>query len=103
MVIRNVHRLSCILLTCPARVHFRLLTCSTMSVTFVFSLIKMFFVLSLYVIFNVTNYMPRKDIGMEYVHDWNANEDEYNKRSVFSFAGCKYNKSYTKYSFRRQE
>ena len=34
-----VHRLSRVLLTCPAQVQFRLLTCS---VTFVFSLTKMF-------------------------------------------------------------
>ena len=36
MVIRSVHWLSHILLTCPAHVHFRLLTCSIKSVTFVF-------------------------------------------------------------------
>ena len=40
MAISNVHRLSCILLTCPAQVHFRLLICS----------IKMFVFLSWYVI-----------------------------------------------------
>ena len=34
MVIRSVHRLSRILLTCTAQVHIRLLTCSNTSVTF---------------------------------------------------------------------
>ena len=42
MVIRSVHRLSCILLACAAHVHFHLLTCSIMSVTCVFSLTHMF-------------------------------------------------------------
>ena len=53
MVIRSVHRLSRILLTCPAHIHFRLLTCSIMSVTLVFSLIQMFVFLSRYLIFNI--------------------------------------------------
>ena len=53
MVIRNIHRFCRILLTCPAQVHFRLLTCSITSVTFVFSLTQMFAFLSPYVIFNI--------------------------------------------------
>ena len=53
MVTRSVHRLSRILLTCPAQVHFRLLTCSITSVTFVFSLTPMFVFLSRYVMFNI--------------------------------------------------
>ena len=52
MVIRSVNRLSRILLTCPAQVHFRLLTCSITSVTLVFSPTQMFVVLSRYVMFN---------------------------------------------------
>ena len=50
---RNVHRLSRILLTCLAQVHFCLLTCSITSVTFVFSLTQMFVFLSRYVMFNI--------------------------------------------------
>ena len=38
VVIRCVHRLTCILLACPAQVHVSLLTCSITSDTFVFSL-----------------------------------------------------------------
>ena len=53
MVIRTVHRLSRILLTCPAQVHFRLLTCSITSVTFVFSFTHMFVFLYRYVMFNI--------------------------------------------------
>ena len=49
----NVHRLSRILLTFPAQVHFRLLTCSITSVTLVFSLTEMFIFLSRYVMFNI--------------------------------------------------
>ena len=47
------HRLSRVLLTCPAQVHFRLLTCSITSVTFVFSLTHMFVFLSWYDMFNI--------------------------------------------------
>ena len=53
MVILSVHRLSCILLTYPAQVHFRLLTCSITSVTFVFSLTQVFVFLSRYVMFHI--------------------------------------------------
>ena len=53
MVIPSVHQLSRIKLTCPAQVHFRLLTCSIMSVTFAFSLAQMFVFLSRYVMFNI--------------------------------------------------
>ena len=53
MVIHSVHRLSLMLLTCPAHVHFRLLTCSITSVIFVFSLTQMFVFLSRYVMFNI--------------------------------------------------
>ena len=53
MVIRSVHRLSRILLTRPAQVHFRLLTCSITSVTLVFSLTQVFVFLSQYVMFNI--------------------------------------------------
>ena len=53
MVIRSVHRLSRILLMCPAQVHFRLLTCSVTSVTFVFALTHKLVSLSLYVMFNI--------------------------------------------------
>ena len=52
VVISSVHRLSRILMTCPAQVHFLLLTYSIMSVTFNFSLTQMFF-LSLNVMFNI--------------------------------------------------
>ena len=53
LVTHSVHRLSRILLTCPAQVHFRLLTCSITSVTLVFSLTQMFVFLSWYVMFKV--------------------------------------------------
>ena len=53
VVIGIVHRLSHILLTCPAQVHFRLLTYSITSVTFVFSLTQMFVFQSRYVMFNI--------------------------------------------------
>ena len=53
MVIRCVHRLSRILLTCPAQVHFRVLTRSIRFVTFVFSLTQMSVFLSQYVMFNI--------------------------------------------------
>ena len=53
MVIRSVHQLSRILLTCPAQVHFRLLTCSITPVTFVFSLTQMFIFLSWYMMFSI--------------------------------------------------
>ena len=53
MVIRSVHRLSRILLTCPAQVHFRLLTCSLTSMTLVFYLTQMFVFISRYVMFNI--------------------------------------------------
>ena len=53
VVIRSVHRLSRILLTCPVQVHFRLLNCSITSVTFVFSLTQMFTFPSQYVMFNI--------------------------------------------------
>ena len=52
MVTRSVHRLSRILLTCSAQVHFRLLTCSITSVSFVFSFTNVCF-LSGYVMFNI--------------------------------------------------
>ena len=52
-MIRSVHWLSRILLTCPAHVHFRLLTCSITSVTFVLSLTQMFVFLSQGVMFNI--------------------------------------------------
>ena len=42
VVIGDVHRIPCILLTCPARVHSRRLSCSITSVTFVVSLSQMF-------------------------------------------------------------
>ena len=50
---RSVHRLSHILLTCPAQVHFLLQTCSITSVTFVLFLTQMFVFLSRYVMFNI--------------------------------------------------
>ena len=53
VVIRSVPRLSRILLTCPAKVHFRVLTCSITSVTLVFSLTQIFVFLSRYVMFNI--------------------------------------------------
>ena len=53
LVTHSVHRLSRVLLTCPAQVHFRLLTCSITSVTLVFSLTQMFVFLSWYVMFNI--------------------------------------------------
>ena len=53
MVTRNVHRLSRILLTCPAQVHFRLLTFSITSVSFVLSLTQVFAFLFRYVTFNI--------------------------------------------------
>ena len=53
VVIRSVHRLSRILLTCPAQVNFRLRTCAITSVTFVFSLTQKFVFLSRYVMFNI--------------------------------------------------
>ena len=53
MVIRSVHRLFGIILTCPAQVLFRLVTCSIMSVTFVFSLTQMLVFLPRYVMFNI--------------------------------------------------
>ena len=49
VVIRSVRRLSHILLTCPAQVHFRLLICSITSLTIVFSLTQTFIFLSRYV------------------------------------------------------
>ena len=49
MVIRSVRRLSRILLTYSAQVHFRLLTCSVTSLIFVFSLTQAFIFLSRYV------------------------------------------------------
>ena len=52
MVIRSVHRLSQILLTCPDQVHFRLLTCPITSMTFVFSITKIVVFLSRYVMFS---------------------------------------------------
>ena len=48
MVIRSAYWLPRILLTCPAQVHFRLLTCSITSMTFVFSLTQKFVFLSRY-------------------------------------------------------
>ena len=48
----SVHRLSRILLTCPAQVHFHLLACSITSVTFVFSLTQIC-VLCQYFRFNI--------------------------------------------------
>ena len=53
MVILSVHRLSRILLTCPAQVHFRLLTCSFKSATIVFSFTQMFAFLSRNVMFSI--------------------------------------------------
>ena len=52
-MIRNVHQLARILLTCPAQVHFDLLTSSITSVTFVFSFTQMLVFLSRYVVFNM--------------------------------------------------
>ena len=49
MVMRSVHQLSRILLTCPAQVHFHLLICLVTSVAFVFYLCQMFVFLSRYV------------------------------------------------------
>ena len=46
-------RLSRILLTRPAQVNFRFLTCSITSVTLVFFLIQMFVFLSRYAMFNI--------------------------------------------------
>ena len=51
--IRSFHRLSGILLTSPAQIHLRLLTCSITSVTLVVSLSHMFLFLSRYVMFNI--------------------------------------------------
>ena len=48
VVIRSVHRLPRIQLTCPTQVHFRLLTCSVTSVIFVFSLTQIFVFLSFF-------------------------------------------------------
>ena len=45
--------ISYILVTCPVHVYFRLLACSIMTGTFVFSLTKMFVFLSRYVMFNI--------------------------------------------------
>ena len=53
VVIRSVHRLSDILLTCPAQIYFRLLACSITPVTLVFSLTYMFLFLSWYVMFKI--------------------------------------------------
>ena len=54
VVIRSVYQLSRIMLTCPAQIHFRLLTCSITSVTCVFSLAHIFVCfLSLYGMFNL--------------------------------------------------
>ena len=53
MVIHSVHQLSRIKLTCPAQVHFRLLTCSIMAVTLGLSLSQMFVFLCRYVMFNI--------------------------------------------------
>ena len=53
MVTGDVRRLSRMLLSCPALVHFRLLACSITSVTFVFFLSHMFAFLSGYVMFNI--------------------------------------------------
>ena len=50
----DVYRLSCILPTFPAMIHFHLLTCSIMSLTFVFSLTQMFvFLMIWYVMFSI--------------------------------------------------
>ena len=46
VVIRSVHRLFRILLTCPVLIHFRLLVCSVTSKTIVFSLTQVFVFLS---------------------------------------------------------
>ena len=52
MVKRHARQLYRILLTCATHVHIRLLTCSITSVTFVVSLVQVFFV-SRYVMFNI--------------------------------------------------